>query len=81
MTVPVVVAVLGLVGLVGAALVTGVVTAFTLLWRRLINLETVNRQQYLYTRHLIDHIYRSAPPPPPSPPEYISHLYATGEPE
>ena len=68
-------AMIAALGVIGAAMVGGIVTVFALLWNRIVKLEGVNRAQFLYTRHLIDHIYRSAPPPPPPPPPYIAELY------
>lgn len=34
-------------------------------------MENQNRALWLYTRELIDHIYKQLPPPPPEPPAAV----------
>lgn len=38
---------------------------------RIDTMENQNRALWLYTRQLIDHIYKQSPPPPPEPPQAV----------
>lgn len=71
----VIVALVGVIGVIGAALITAVGALAGVFWRRMIRAETNNHALWTYTRQLIDHIYRGGLGPPPEPPEHIRHLY------
>lgn len=79
MTETVIVALVAAGGVLASAVVAGVVTVGTLFWRRVIRAESNNNALWLYTRDLIDHIYRGGLGPPPPPPAHIAHLYELGD--
>lgn len=57
---------------IGAVLAGTIATGSTLLIhhsKRITRLERRDRAWWLYSRSLVDHIYRGLPPPPPKPPE------------
>lgn len=64
MTETLVIALLVFLGTVIAALVAGGVTLAV----QLAKWKADNQLLWLYSRELIDHIYRGNPPPPPAPP-------------
>lgn len=75
------VAALGAIAIVAAAIIAAVGTAWAWMWRRVLRAEAHNQALWRYTRTLIDHIYRGGGAPPPEPPESIKHLYEQGEPQ
>jgi hypothetical protein len=78
-----VVAIITAMGGILAAAIGAVVTVLThharrttRAFERITRLEHRERAWWLYTRELVDHIYRGAPPPPPKPP---AGLFDEGE--
>lgn len=59
----------------GAGVVAAVTTVGLTVWRHVTATERINEGLWLYTRQLIDHIYRGGLGPPPPPPDHIRHLY------
>lgn len=57
-------AILGLAGVVLAALIAGGITLAV----NLTKWHGQNQRLWLWNRQLVDHIYRGSPPPPPPPP-------------
>jgi hypothetical protein len=80
MTEQVMTALLTLLGTLGTAALVWLTAAQARTWKRLSRAEATHHALWLYTRILIDHIYRGGDPPPPPPPAHIAHLYEIGEP-
>ena len=78
MTEPVLVALFALVGVIGTGLLTFAGIIAGLAWRRFVAAEATNNSLWLYTRVLIDAFVHDVKRPPPEPPDYIAHLYQTG---
>ncbi|CAG7618516.1 hypothetical protein ACFPZL_01185 [Leucobacter soli] len=65
--------------LLGSGLIAALVTVGLAVWRSVQRARKTNEALWLYTRDLIDHIYRGGLGPPPAPPEYIRHIYEPGD--
>lgn len=72
-------ALLPVLGVLGVAALAWLTAAQARTWRRLQRAEATHHGLWLYTRILIDHIYRGEDPPPPPPPGHIAHLYEIGD--
>ena len=68
----VIIAVVGVIGVVLGAVAQGIVTASRdrlTAYRIAQQMQTDNALLWQWNRALVDHIYRRAPPPPPPPPD------------
>lgn len=78
---PLLVAVVGALGVLGVAVLGWLTAAATRTRQQLDRLARENRALWYYTRHLIDWGYRphGAGERPPDPPQSIAHLYEFGD--
>lgn len=80
MTESTLVAILTMLGVLGAAALAWLTAAQARTWRRLVRAEVTNQSLWVYTRILIDAHYRGGLGPPPPPPDHVKHLYEVGDP-
>lgn len=61
-------AIITAIGVVLAAAIAAVAGVLVHHSKRMSRMEQREKSYWLYTRQLVDHIYRGLPPPPPKPP-------------
>lgn len=85
MSEPVLIAVIAVLGTLGTGVLAWLTASQARTWKRIENAEasaaqaeSTNHALWLYTRTLIHHIYAGRGAPPPDPPDYVKHLYGSG---